>query len=208
MPKFKSEEEAIKAHKNYHFDTDHEGKFSPRHTGWLRTKQLIDWIPNKPLIFLGIGCNTGGLERLIMRHKRGSIAYGIDVCESAVICAKGKGIIATVNKAEAIPYKDNKFDLSVLSEILEHVYDPKAVLNETIRVTKPGGLIIGSVPHPEGLNTKKRSIEEHEYHTRVFTKQTLKELLSTLNNLEIVDIPFCHCDILVPQWMAWRGFKK
>jgi SAM-dependent methyltransferase len=208
MPKFKSQQEAWEAHKHYRFDTDHEGKFTPRHTGWLRTQQLLDWIPDDSPVFLGIGCNTGGLEALIMRKRKGSIAYGIDICAEAIERAVRKGILARVGTAEVLPYKDNFFDIVILSEILEHVFNPRLVLKESLRVLKPGGLIIGSVPHPRGLNTKKRPIEKHEYHARVFTRQKLNRLLSILSNLEIKEIPFHHCDVKIPQWFTFYGRKS
>jgi len=206
MPIFKSEAEAIEAHKAYEYDTDHEGKFSPRHIGWLRSKQLLDWFPDNQPVFLGVGCNTGGFERLIMRHKKGSVAYGVDVCEPAIAVAHQKGILASVNKAEELPFEPEKFDVVILSEVLEHLFDPKKAFKEAVRVTKKGGLIIGSVPHPESFCTKKRPLEEHIYHTHTFTHDTLKDLFNGFN-AELVDIPFCHSDVVGPQWIMFKIVK-
>ena len=216
MPIFKSKEQAQDVHSSYCYDTDHEGKFTERHTGWDRTKQLLDWMPDDYPIFLGIGCNSGGLESLIMKRVEGSVGYGIDIQPEMIERAKSKGIIATHGKAENLPYSDNYFDAVILSECLEHFYSAEDVLAEGMRVLKPGGLVIGSVPHPKGLNSNKRTIEEHAYHTRIYTPKTLKKLLSPLKDVELVDIKYVNTPCFTkqstkymdkPQWMAFKGTK-
>jgi len=208
MPIFSSETEAIKVHESYHIDTDQEGKFSPTHTGWSRSKQLLDWIPEGSLFVLGVGCNSGGLEKIILQHKKGSIVYGIDVNKDLVGLAIQKGIISKVAKAEDLPFKDGFFDVVILSEILEHVFDVEKVVNESLRVLKKGGLIIGSVPHPKGFNAQK-GVENHLYHTRIFTRQILKKTFKMLGNFQIIDIGYNTEDksFKIPQWMTFRGIK-
>jgi len=211
-PIFQSEDEAVKVHETYHLDTDREGKFIPSHTGWLRTKQLLDWIPEGNPTILGVGCNSGGLEKTILQHKKGSIVYGIDVNKQLVDLANQKGVIAKVARGEDLPFKDEFFDIVILSEILEHVFDVDKVVKETLRVLKNGGLIIGSVPHPKGGNAQK-GIENHPYHARIFTKQTLKETFKMLGNFEIKNIGFNAPDTTnfkidrSPQWITFCGKK-
>lgn len=207
MPHFKSEEESIEVHKKYRFDTDHEGKFHKTHSGWGRTLQLLGWIPDNQPLVLGIGCNSGGLEKIILRKVKGSTVYGIDIQATLVERAKQKGIMARVGKAEDLPYNDSFFDIVILSEILEHVFDPQKVLTEALRVLKKDGLMIGSVPHPRGKNAKKSPIEEHQYHARIFNKRTLKKLLSPLRNVEIVNVCYYPPLDKTPQWYAFKGHK-
>lgn len=45
-----------------------------------------------------------------------------------------------------LPYKDNQFDNVVSFEVLEYTENPAQAMNEVIRVTKPGGTILLSVP--------------------------------------------------------------
>jgi len=204
MPVFKTQEDAWAAHEFYHFDTDHEGKFVPTHSGWLRSKQLIDWIPDTEPVILEVGCNSGGLLRLIMNTRIGSVVYGIDIQPDLIKRAKQKGIIAIEGKAEELPYENDYFDVVIFSEVLEHFFDPDLALAEGMRVLKPGGLVIGSVPHPGGKNAAK-GIDNHLYHARIFTKKSLKEILSGLKEVEIVDISFTIGG--PPQWMAFKGMK-
>jgi SAM-dependent methyltransferase len=45
-----------------------------------------------------------------------------------------------------IPQPDNTYDAVILTQVLEHVPDPAAVLRELRRILKPGGRILLSVP--------------------------------------------------------------
>lgn len=213
MPTFLNEDEAVKAHEGYHIDTDREGKFVPTHNGWLRTKQLMDWIPDTSPLVIGIGCNSGGLERTVLRHKKGSIVYGVDVNPELVNLACQKGVIAKVARAENLPFKDEYFDVAILSEILEHVFDVDKVLKEARRVLKKGGLLIGSVPHPKGRNAEKGT-EYHAYHTRIFNVNKLRwDLSRNFTDIKTENIYFSYDPQAPkflydkPQWIAFKGSK-
>lgn len=46
----------------------------------------------------------------------------------------------------ALPFADGVFDAVICAELLEHVYDPRAVVREMQRVLKPGGRLLITVP--------------------------------------------------------------
>jgi SAM-dependent methyltransferase len=48
--------------------------------------------------------------------------------------------------ASGIPVDDAQFDAVLLTEVLEHVPDPVSVLREQLRILKPGGRILVTVP--------------------------------------------------------------
>jgi SAM-dependent methyltransferase len=43
---------------------------------------------------------------------------------------------------QALPYENDSFDIVVSDQVLEHVFDPVQAVNESLRVVRPGGLII------------------------------------------------------------------
>ena len=47
---------------------------------------------------------------------------------------------------EPFPLPDNKFDSVICSDVLEHIFNPKNVWNETYRTLKPGGKMLLNVP--------------------------------------------------------------
>lgn len=59
--------------------------------------------------------------------------------------------------AAALPFRENSFDVIVCSEVLEHVYDYRSLLEESLRVLKPQGLLLATVPfmypqHPDPMD--------------------------------------------------------
>ncbi len=100
---------------------------------------------------LNIGVGNALLEEYFV--KDGWIAHSIDPTEIAVRKLKRKGVEAGVGCIEAIPYKNDTFDLVLCSEVLEHLSDlqVKMGLKEVNRVLKPGGYFLGTVPNNENL---------------------------------------------------------
>ena len=47
---------------------------------------------------------------------------------------------------EAMPFEDASFETVVCTEVLEHIPHPDHALKEILRVLRPGGVLIGSVP--------------------------------------------------------------
>lgn len=205
MPIYKSEDQAVRQHIDYEYDTALEGKYQVGGHALFLYRALKDVIPQNSAV-LDIGCNSGAIGSLLMADKN-VVCYGIDVTPEMVRRAALKGVFVRIGRAEHLPWEDNKFDATILMEILEHVYNPKVVFNEAVRVTRQGGIVTGSVPHPRG-EAGAKGFRRHKYHARVFDKATLKELLkSGLRKIEIKSI-YTDPDLTsLPNWFFWRGEK-
>jgi ubiquinone/menaquinone biosynthesis C-methylase UbiE len=59
--------------------------------------------------------------------------------------------------ADAICYKDNSFDVVTAAGVLEYVANDQRMLGEIMRVLKPGGMLIISVPTKFVISTSVRS---------------------------------------------------
>jgi len=70
---------------------------------------------------------------------------------------------------ESLPLEDVSVDCVILTEVLEHIYDPGPVLKDLIRVLKPGGTILGTVPFAIQLHD-----EPYDYHR--YTCYSLREM--------------------------------
>lgn len=68
-----------------------------------------------------------------------------------------------------IPQPENSYDAVVLTQVLEHVPDPQAVLRELARILKPGGKLLLSVP----LNSP---LHGEPWHFFQFTHYAIAEL--------------------------------
>ena len=87
---------------------------------------------------------------------------------AAVLCADGR----------QLPFADASFDRVIAAEVLEHVYDDRAVLAEMWRVLRPGGLAAITVPRfwPE-LVCWALSHQYHEVdggHVRIYRRGQLR----------------------------------
>jgi 2-polyprenyl-3-methyl-5-hydroxy-6-metoxy-1,4-benzoquinol methylase len=49
-------------------------------------------------------------------------------------------------------FDDDRFDVVVLSEVVEHLTDPRTLLNEVHRILRPGGLLWATTPNGSGLS--------------------------------------------------------
>lgn len=93
---------------------------------------------------LDIGCGDGILlENLI---KAGSRGVGIDISSEAIKICKQRGLdCSQADITEKLPFANNSFDSVILTDVLEHLFQPIEVLKEVHRVSKKYILI--SVPN-------------------------------------------------------------
>jgi|WetSurMetagenome_2_1015567.scaffolds.fasta_scaffold00011_14 SAM-dependent methyltransferase len=65
--------------------------------------------------------------------------------------------------AQNMEFEDSQFEIVILTEVLEHIQDDKKAANEIIRVLKPGGFLLLTVPHLERVPLSE-GIKEHYRH--------------------------------------------
>lgn len=91
---------------------------------------------------LEVGCGAGGLASFF-RHER---HFGVDISTVALVAARANGLNVATAEGERLPFKDGLFDVVVCCEVMEHLDDPERTLREIGRVTRPGGLIVLTMP--------------------------------------------------------------
>ena len=72
---------------------------------------------------------------------------GTDTSPNAINFIKSKGFNGIKTKLEKGDFESSTFDFIHSSEVLEHLYDPKEVLEKSYDLLKPGGIICISVPN-------------------------------------------------------------
>jgi SAM-dependent methyltransferase len=112
-----------------------------------RYRLAYDALPGGLERLLDAGCNSAEATGSY-RHKARHV-FGIDPSEAAI--ARGRAAFPDldlrVGSLEALPYPDGHFDAVVCLDVLEHVKDELAAINELHRVLAPGGLLLLSTPH-------------------------------------------------------------
>lgn len=112
---------------------------------------------------LDVGCALGGFLNFL-RDKGLKNLYGIDVIEEYVKLANDKNI--TVGSVYDIPFEDNSFDIIILEQVLEHLADLKAPIEELKRVLTDDGVLFIGVPNASEYDNLIfwLTIKEHIQH--------------------------------------------
>jgi SAM-dependent methyltransferase len=112
------------------------------------------WIAGSGLEILDLGCRDGALSSA---YVDGNHVVGVDVDRAALARAEERGLeTAWADIDEPLPFPDESFDAVVAAEVLEHLRLPERALAEAMRVLRPGGLLVGSVPNCFRLKSRLR----------------------------------------------------
>lgn len=122
-----------------------------------RVKTIMKLIDThfKEARLLEVGCGAGNiLEKIVPGN-----LFGVDI--SAFILAKArrklnKEVDLSQADAQNLPFKDRIFKQVICSEVLEHLLDPSASLQEIARILSHQGIAIISVPNELWINRIKR----------------------------------------------------
>jgi len=94
---------------------------------------------------LEIGCGNGAaLGRLV---RLGWVGCGMDTDPQAVAQARLSGLQVECGTLEDLGYDAERFDVVIISHVLEHTGEPENLLREIRRVLKKGGKVVCATPN-------------------------------------------------------------
>jgi SAM-dependent methyltransferase len=132
---------------------------------WYRGRRRVlraelDRLPLEPdARLLDAGCGSGRTLDDLARYGRVS---GIDLSSEAVACAHRRGHEdVRVAPVEDLPFADATFDVVTCLDVIEHTPDDRATLAELRRVTRPGGLLVITVPAYQALWSWHDEVNRH-----------------------------------------------
>lgn len=108
---------------------------------------------------LDAGCGSG---RTMDDLRRYGTVRGFDLNPLGVKHARSRGHEdVTVARVEELPFADASFDLITCLDVLEHTPDDVRSLRELLRVTRPGGWLLATVPAYRVLWSSHDESNEH-----------------------------------------------
>jgi SAM-dependent methyltransferase len=135
---------------------------------FVARRRLLEWFVQeiareftRPTI-LDVGCGTGINFSVLAKY---GDTFSSDASEEALSFSKGRGIDGLVRShVESLPFLASTFDLVTALDVLEHIDDDLKGLDELLRVTKDGGVLVITVPaygflwseHDEALHHRRR----------------------------------------------------
>jgi len=147
---------------------------SPDHF-WMKSRMryLIDLLTgnNYHGVFLDIGCGSGQTIVEIENAVK-CIIDGADLDEKLLLQApRIKGKLMILDVMDEHPGLSEKYDLILLLDVLEHIDNDTEFLRNTMRLLKPGGVIIINVPAFQSMYSR---YDSQVGHKRRYTIRTLR----------------------------------
>ncbi len=128
---------------------------------------------------LDVGCGEGFF--LFNASRAGYTSKGIEISQDVAEYARTEFSLDVEAKPfEELAFPTDHFDVVTLWQVLEHLPYPLAVLKETHRILKPGGLVVTSTPNIEGILARifrRRWWNLRVLHVNQFTAKTLTAIL-------------------------------
>jgi SAM-dependent methyltransferase len=148
----------------------------------------------KDLGVCDLGCGCGMM--LMDISKTGYSVIGLDSSNLAIeYCRKRGAEVFYAEMTQKIPLSDNSVQCITLLDVLEHVEDEQKVLSEIIRILKPGGIVICTVPAYSWLWTKR---DDFHHHKRRYQKKGLLKLFNYFPEFEIILESYINCFLFLP----------
>lgn len=134
---------------------------------------------------LDIGCGNASLYPTLKNHS--ASYYGIEPDKTLYTLAKKIFPDARIENTDLINAKGlpNQIDIIILSHTLEHIKNPKRLLNHCFKILKPGGMIYIEVPSDGNAITISKikkvlrintDTPTNLDHLNLFTMNTLKKI--------------------------------
>src|SRR5687767_2775171 len=128
---------------------------------------------------LDIGFGSAIMMRVA--QAKGWQVSGVEVSKTAVEYAEKCGFEVFHGELKEAKYPDGFFDVITASEIIEHCPQPEILLDEVIRILRPGGLFWATTPSAGGLSFKLTGLDWTiicpPEHLQLFSKKAIRLIM-------------------------------
>jgi 2-polyprenyl-3-methyl-5-hydroxy-6-metoxy-1,4-benzoquinol methylase len=138
---------------------------------------------------LDIGCGTGQFLKLVRESVPVTTCWGLEIDPEAAEAARGHldRVICGDVVVEGVRLPDKAFDVIVMNDVLEHLYDPAAVLRELRPKLRASGVIVASLPNVRFILNVRDFVWRGDWaytsagildrtHVRFFTRKSMERM--------------------------------
>jgi SAM-dependent methyltransferase len=158
----------------------------PQPWAWERRRALLLGSVRRGERVLDLGCGAGRFVAAL--RDAGAEPVGVELAEAALERARRNvpgADLRLVEPGGSLPLDHGEIDLVWCSEVLEHVPDTLAFLNEVRRVTARGGRLLVTVPDHGRLRSVLIAVARHDahydplgQHVRFYSRRSLARTLA------------------------------
>jgi len=182
---------AMKPHtREYPIESSRYAPQNARLDKYSRNRILIEWVGCGKCV-LEVGCSTGYMSQFM--KGRNCAVTGVEVDADAARYAADyceEVHVLDLNSPEWITrFSENRFEVVLLGDVLEHLVNPARVLSQTRKILSPNGSLVISLPNIVHWETRVNVLlGQFNYescgtldhtHLRFFTLKTAQELIES-----------------------------
>lgn len=120
-------------------------RYTPLHPQWFAFRDEVDWLQQAAASSHGLVLDVGCGRQRIRRYLSAECQYlGVDYPHTAIALYDTRPDVFA--DGTRLPFDAESVDTVLALEVLEHIPDATAVVAEAVRVLKPGGTLVVSVP--------------------------------------------------------------
>jgi ubiquinone/menaquinone biosynthesis C-methylase UbiE len=131
---------------------------------------------------LEIGAGEGSILQMLSELHFGNELYALEISLSGVETITKRRIprLAECRLFDGyhIPYENRKFDIAILSHVLEHVEHPRQLLYETSRIAS---YVFVEVPLEDTISLPNEFVFDSLGHINYYSPKTIRRLLQSCN---------------------------
>lgn len=157
-------------------------------------------------LWVDAGCGTG---TLLVEQSAACRVLGLDDYEESIALARPRveavGGRVLKSSLDRVDLPDGCAAVVTLLDVLEHLDDDRSALHEMARLTRPGGLVVATVP---ALRALWSDWDVALHHRRRYGRRDLLQLVD-LPELEVLRCAYFNSLLLPPIWLirAWRKLR-
>lgn len=158
---------------------------------------------------LDVGCGNGDLLSIL--KVMGFKVSGLEIDHVAVATAQERGLAVRQGSFDLLCEYSNHFDYIVCSHVLEHVHEPRKMIQLLIDAVKPGGLVFITWPNPDSIALQLfgkywRGLEAPR-HLCLLSEHGFLESVRKQSTAEVLDVCFYGSGVhtVGESWKIRRG---
>src|SRR3989338_3711064 len=168
--------------------------------------QVCNYCGQRSSVILEVGCSSGFMLRSLLNHFPSAFVMGSDVVDGPL-----KQLAAALPHLPLLrfdlvhcPLPDNSIDIVIMLNVLEHIENDKAAMNQVYRILKSGGVAIIEVPAAPHLYD---AYDELLCHFRRYRLASLRSL-AVQTNFQIIKASHLGCFIYPGFWLVKKKNRR